>query len=103
MIIGLSLSSRVYIAETGHGFVQDGMTVLVHGNSRVVFALLLKASESKQFKVLITEGRPSDDSIKFTKQFIAAGIPTSMILDCAVGAVMDQVRCFRILKEYVLT
>jgi translation initiation factor eIF-2B subunit alpha len=30
-------------------------------------------------------------SINAAKQFKAAGIPTSIILDCAVGAFMDQV------------
>lgn len=32
--------------------------VLTHGRSRVVAALLQKASESKNFSVLVTEGRP---------------------------------------------
>ena len=30
-------------------------------------------------------------SINAVKQFKAAGIPTAIILDCAVGAFMDQV------------
>jgi translation initiation factor eIF-2B subunit alpha len=41
--------------------MQDGSTVLVHGNSRVVVALLLKAAETKQFNVMVTEGRPNED------------------------------------------
>jgi translation initiation factor eIF-2B subunit alpha len=61
MFAGLSLSSRAHIAELGHSFVEDGCTVLVHGSSRVVTALLLKASETKQFKVMITEGRPNEE------------------------------------------
>ena len=40
---------------------QDGSTVLVHGSSRVVVALLLKAAETKQFNVMVTEGRPNED------------------------------------------
>ena len=44
---GMSFSSRTYIADVGHSFVQDSCTVLIHGNSRVVLALLLKAAESK--------------------------------------------------------
>jgi translation initiation factor eIF-2B subunit alpha len=89
----MSLSSRVQIAEIGHSFVQDGSTVLVHGTSRVVAGLLLKAAETKQFNVMVTEGRPnnSEDSAATVRLFMDAGIPTSTVLDCAVGAVMDQV------------
>ena len=57
---GISLSSREHIAKIGHSFVEDGCTVLVHGHSRVVSALLLRAAKSKQFNILITEGRPSN-------------------------------------------
>mmetsp|Transcript_35873 Transcript_35873/g.33973 ORF Transcript_35873/g.33973 Transcript_35873/m.33973 type:complete len:346 (-) Transcript_35873:87-1124(-) len=91
MFANMSQSSRLHIAEIGHSFVQDGSTVLVHGNSRVVAALLLKAAESKQFNVMITEGRPLAETVDLIKVFREAGIPTSMVLDCAVGAVMDEV------------
>lgn len=57
----MSLSCRQKVAEIGHSFVQDGFTVLVHGNSRVVTGLLLKAAESKQFNVVVTDGRPQCD------------------------------------------
>ena len=57
---GYSSRARAYIAEIGHSFVQDNCTVLVHGNSRVVTELLLKAAQSKRFKIILTEGRPND-------------------------------------------
>jgi translation initiation factor eIF-2B subunit alpha len=57
----MSLSARNKIAEIGHSFVQDKFTVLLHGSSRVVSALIMKASQTKQFKIIITEGRPSCD------------------------------------------
>ena len=41
--------------------MQDNSTVLIHGNSRVVNALILKAAESKQFNVIVTEGKPTCD------------------------------------------
>jgi translation initiation factor eIF-2B subunit alpha len=102
MFAGMSLSSRVHIAEIGHSFVQDGYTVLVHGSSRVVTALLLKAAETKQFNVMMTEGRPNDNSANVAHQLSEAGIPTSIVLDCAVGAVMDQVVRKRVLFLLVL-
>jgi translation initiation factor eIF-2B subunit alpha len=55
----MSEMSRGRIAEIGHSFVQDGCTVLTHGSSRVVMALLLKAAESKQFKIIVTEAGPT--------------------------------------------
>lgn len=58
---GISERSRLSIADIGHSFVQDGCSVLTHGNSRVVMALLLKAAESKRFSVIVTEARPSGD------------------------------------------
>ena len=76
MFAGMSLSSRVHIAEIGHSFVEDGSTVLVHGSSRVVTSLLLKAAESKQFNVIITEGRPNEFSTELARQCLDAGIPT---------------------------
>ncbi len=54
----MSLSARAQIAEIGHSFIQDGSTVLIHGMSRVVTTLLLKAAESRAFKLIVTEGRP---------------------------------------------
>lgn len=52
----MSEASRSKIADIGHSFVQDGFTVLVHGSSRVVTALLLRAAQSKQFNIIITHG-----------------------------------------------
>lgn len=56
----MSLSARNQIADFGHSFIQEGYTVLIHGSSRVVTAVLLKAAETRQFSVIITEGRPGD-------------------------------------------
>jgi len=64
---------------------------LIHGNSRVTKALVLKAAKSKQFNVIVTEGRPGSDGVEAARTFIKAGIPTRMILDSAVASVIDQV------------
>lgn len=88
---GMSMSSRSHIAKVGHSFVQDSCTVLTLGTSRVVNTLLLKAAESKQFKIIVTEGRPQNDGYEAARVFSAAGIPTSIILDCAVGSAMEKV------------
>ena len=54
----MSMSARTRIAELGHSFIQDDCTLLVHGVSRVVTGLILKAAESKHFNVIVTESRP---------------------------------------------
>lgn len=89
-IAGMSLSSRHKISEIGHSFVQDNCTVLIHGNSRVVTTLLLKAAASKQFNVVVTDGRPNADGAEAAKIFTDAGIPTTVILDAAVGKYMEH-------------
>lgn len=90
---GMSLTSRTHIANIGNSFVQDGFTVLTHGNSRVVTALLLGAANSnRQFNVIITEGMPdiynNENTITLYRN---AGIPTTLIPDCAVASIMEQV------------
>eukprot|EP01038_Epipyxis_sp_PR26KG_P005617 gene5617-7759_t len=88
---GMSMSSRARIAQLGHSFIQDDCTVLIHGHSRVVQAVILKAAESKQFNLIVTEGRPNGDGVESARLYNEAGIPTRLVLDSAVGAVMDQV------------
>jgi translation initiation factor eIF-2B subunit alpha len=93
----LSLLSREKIAELGHPFVRDGATVLTHGLSRVVAEVLLKAArEGKQFNVVLTEcsGGPSDERMGIENQaalFRRSGIPVTLVPDCAVASIIEQV------------
>lgn len=88
---GISLAARDRIASVGHQFVGEGQVVLTHGWSRVVAALLLKASETKHFSVYILEGRPDATGAKAAEFYSKAGIPTKILLDSAMGQVMDEV------------
>jgi translation initiation factor eIF-2B subunit alpha len=54
----MSLHARSKIAELGHSFIQDDCTLLVHGVSRVVTQLVLKAAETTHFNLILTESRP---------------------------------------------
>ncbi|KAF1332928.1 Translation initiation factor eif-2b subunit alpha, partial [Globisporangium splendens] len=85
-----SLSSRKRIAEVGHSFIRDGMRVLTHGASRVVIALLCEAAKTKHFSVFITEGRGNGSGLQTAEKLAETGIPTTMILDSAVGFYMEQ-------------
>lgn len=87
----MSMNSRMQVAEIGHSFIQDDCTVLIHGFSRVVSALILKAAESKLFNVIVTEGKPTCDGLDSARIFSGAGIPIRVVLDSAVGALMEQV------------
>ncbi|KAJ8603156.1 hypothetical protein CTAYLR_004587 [Chrysophaeum taylorii] len=94
--LGRSRDSRERIAALGHAFVRDGSVVLVHGRSRVVIALLLRANETKQFKVLVTE------STGFPSDFEDAGIATRVVSDSAVGYFMERVDCVLVGAEGVV-
>lgn len=86
----LSLVAREAIAAVGHSFVQDGSVVLTHGCSRVVSTLLFRAAQcGKQFRVIVAEGSPACDGALAARQLTAAGIPTTLIQDSAVGMVMS--------------
>lgn len=88
---GISMAARDRIAKVGHGFVGQGHIVLTHGWSRVVAALLLKAAETKHFSIYILEGRPDATGAKAAQFYAKAGIPTKVLLDAAMGYVMEQV------------
>ncbi|KAF0686292.1 Aste57867_21898 [Aphanomyces stellatus] len=86
-----SSMSRKRIADLGHNFVRDGMQVLTHGASRVVTKLLLQAAQTKHFSVVVTEGRPNGSGYKTAELLSNAGIPTTVIVDAAMGYYMEKV------------
>ena len=88
---GISLAARDRIAELGQEFIQDGQTVLVHGFSRVVTALLIKAAVHKHFQIIVLEGRPDAGGARAAKVYNDAGIPCTVVLDSAMGYVMERV------------
>ncbi|KAJ7567141.1 hypothetical protein O6H91_02G133300 [Diphasiastrum complanatum] len=88
----ISLKARQTIALLGKDFVQDGSTILTHGCSRVVLALLkLAASNGKHFHVICTEGRPKNSGVEMANQLLSAKIPVSLIIDSAIAYTMEKV------------
>jgi translation initiation factor eIF-2B subunit alpha len=89
-----SLAARDRIASTASNFIREGSTILTHGRSSVVEALLLRAAtvEKKRFKVIVLEGRPDAGGAKSAKTYDAAGIPTVLILDSAMGYIAERTR-----------
>jgi len=88
---GMSLNARSVIAHLGSSFIADNCTVLVHGMSRVVNGLVLRAAESKQFNIIVTESRPDCSGLRTAELFSSKGIPTRVVLDSGVGAAMEGV------------
>lgn len=89
----LSTQARDRIASVGSPFVREGSVVLTHGRSKVVEALLLRAAlvEKRRFRVIVLEGRPDAGGAKSAKTYASAGIPTTVVLDSAMGYIMEGV------------
>jgi translation initiation factor eIF-2B subunit alpha len=88
----ISLAARDRIAVVGKAFIREGATVLTHGMSSVVSNLLIHAAQETHFNVIILEGRPDASGAKAAKEIYSkAGIETTVVLDSAVGYVMEKV------------
>jgi ribose 1,5-bisphosphate isomerase len=87
-----SLASLEKIGQYGETLVEEGSTVLTHSSSGSILAILKKAKvEGRNFKVIATESRPMLEG-KILARFLGEeGIPTTLIVDAAVGAVIKQV------------
>ncbi|KTW27120.1 translation initiation factor eIF2B subunit alpha [Pneumocystis jirovecii RU7] len=84
--------SRDKIASIGVKFIRDGIVILVHSYSRNVNALLLEAaSKNIRFSVYITESRPTGSGIITSRILSEAGIPTAIVLDSAVGYLIQKI------------
>eukprot|EP00538_Stauroneis_constricta_P011813 CAMPEP_0119563326 /NCGR_PEP_ID=MMETSP1352-20130426/23033_1 /TAXON_ID=265584 /ORGANISM="Stauroneis constricta, Strain CCMP1120" /LENGTH=362 /DNA_ID=CAMNT_0007611895 /DNA_START=127 /DNA_END=1215 /DNA_ORIENTATION=+ len=91
---GMSLAARDRIATVASEFIQEGQTVLTHGWSRVVASILMQAAETKNFDIVILEGRPDAAGAKAAKFYASHSsnnIPTKVVLDSAMGYIMESV------------
>uniref|UniRef100_A0A8B9U702 Eukaryotic translation initiation factor 2B subunit alpha n=1 Tax=Anas zonorhyncha TaxID=75864 RepID=A0A8B9U702_9AVES len=84
--------SRNKIAKLCHPFIRDGARILTHAYSRVVLRVLEAAVESKKrFSVYVTESQPDQAGQKMAKALRKLDIPVTVILDAAVGYIMEKV------------
>jgi len=51
----------------------------------------LQAAKTKHFSIIVLEGRPDAGGAKVAKLYSDAGIPTTIVLDSAMGYVMERV------------
>lgn len=85
-------ASRDKIGEIGLPFIRDDDIILVHSQSRAVLSLLTQAAKHfVRFRVYITEARRSNQGVQMASLLRAHGIPVCVILDSAVGFVIDKV------------
>jgi len=100
----MSLAARDRIAAHSASFVPLNGTVLTHGWSRVVAAILLEASKNnKHFDLILLEGRPDASGVQ-AAQFYAkeTNIPVTVVADAAMGYIMERVDMVLIGAEGVL-
>ncbi|NWT81912.1 EI2BA factor, partial [Dyaphorophyia castanea] len=85
--------SRNKIAKLCHPFIRDGARILTHAYSRVVLRVLEAAVESKKrFSVYVTESQPDQAGQQTMAEALRKlNIPVTVILDAAVGYIMEKV------------
>ncbi|CAG8489328.1 12406_t:CDS:2 [Ambispora gerdemannii] len=92
VLVEKAAAVRHKIAELGVQFIKDDAVILIHAYSRVVTLLLQRAAKyNKRFKVYVTESRPTSLGVRSSKILRKAGIPATVILDTAVGYIIDKV------------
>ncbi|CAG9824000.1 unnamed protein product, partial [Phaedon cochleariae] len=84
--------SRGKIVKLASNFIGDGSRILTHSRSRVVLQTLRKAhKQNKRFEVFVTISAPDNIGTRMCKDLEAEGIPCTLILDSAIGYIMEQV------------
>ncbi|XP_052866550.1 translation initiation factor eIF-2B subunit alpha [Anopheles cruzii] len=92
MFLTKLLESRNVIAKQAITFINDGCRILTHARSRTVReALILAAQRNKRFHVFITQSAPDHHGKQMADELEKAGIDCTIILDTAVGYVMETV------------
>lgn len=85
-------AARPKIARLVAPFVLDRSTILTHSTSRVVRDTILEAAKgNKHFHVYITESAPDYSGKQLHKILEANGISCTLIVDAAVGYIMEKV------------
>jgi translation initiation factor eIF-2B subunit alpha len=79
--------------DYGLNFIENGQTILLHSYSRLAISLLIEASKSRQFRLVITRKifRESAKDSELEKELIVHKIPFSLISDASIGYCMEKV------------
>eukprot|EP00967_Tisochrysis_lutea_P005300 scaffold6326_cov34-Tisochrysis_lutea.AAC.2 len=83
-------AARDRIAQLGAPFVTPGAVVMTHGYSRMVLGVLLGAAERGcHFSVIVAESHAQGRGHATAAALCAAGVPVTMIEDCAIAHAMS--------------
>lgn len=97
------LKARSKAVQMAQRFIDDGTTILTHCRSRVVMqAMKAAAKENKRFSVYVTESNPNKSGYLAYEELTKLGIPTTVILDAAVGYIMEKVEIVMLGAEGVV-
>lgn len=83
--------ARQKISGTCQSFIRDGSIILTHARSRTVLRALQDAAASKRFEVYVTESCPDKSGYEMKKELQLKNIPCTVILDAAVGYIMEKI------------
>ncbi|KAB5528360.1 hypothetical protein PHYPO_G00139380 [Pangasianodon hypophthalmus] len=84
--------SRGKVAKLCHTFIKDGAKILTHSSSRVVLKVLESAAaDKKRFTVYVTESQPDSSGQRMAEKLRRLNIPVTVVLDAAVGYIMEKV------------
>lgn len=84
--------ARGKIVKLATRFINDGSRILTHSRSRVVLQTLKEAARmNKRFHVYVTISAPDNSGERMCKDLQDAHIPCTLILDSAVGYIMEQI------------
>ncbi|KAK3514465.1 hypothetical protein QTP70_018705 [Hemibagrus guttatus] len=84
--------SRGKVAKLCHTFIKDGAKILTHSSSRVVLKVLESAvADKKRFTVYVTESQPDSSGHHMAEKLQRLNIPVTIVLDAAVGYIMEKV------------
>ncbi|KAK3710503.1 hypothetical protein RRG08_021318 [Elysia crispata] len=98
-----ALKARAKIVSMAQQFVDDGTTILTHCRSRVVMQVLKAAAlQKKRFTVFVTESHPDKNGYAAKEELSQVGIPTTVILDSAVGYIMERVQMVMVGAEGIV-
>ncbi|CAG9837912.1 unnamed protein product [Diabrotica balteata] len=95
--------ARGKIVKLAANFIEDGSKVLTHSRSRVVLQTLRKAhKQNKKFEVFVTISEPDKSGLRMLEDLKSDGIPCTVILDSAIGYIMEQVNFIMVGAESVV-
>ncbi|XDV19707.1 hypothetical protein PO909_025129 [Leuciscus waleckii] len=84
--------SRGKVGKLCHTFIKDGAKILTHSSSRVVLKVLENAAaDNKRFTVYVTESQPDSAGELMAQKLRKLNIPVTIVLDAAVGYIMEKV------------